>query len=42
MSANEQTRALSVAQIEQFIRDGFVRVERVFSQELAEAARTIL
>jgi hypothetical protein len=42
MPANERPRALSHAQVEQFIRDGFVRVERVFSQELAEAARTIL
>src|SRR4051794_9436210 len=42
MPANEQPRALSGAQIEQFIRDGFVRVERVFSQALAAAGRAIL
>lgn len=42
MPANERPCALSHAQVEQFIRDGFVKVERVFSQELAEAARTIL
>ena len=42
MTANEQTRALSGAQIEQFIRDGFVRVEHAFSPEIAENARAIL
>jgi hypothetical protein len=42
MPANEQPRALPRAQIEQFICDGFVKVEQLFSQELADAARVIL
>ncbi|MGJ4951377.1 phytanoyl-CoA dioxygenase [Bradyrhizobium sp. HKCCYLS20291] len=41
MSAG-QTRALAPAQIDQFINDGFVRVEEAFSRELADAARAIL
>jgi hypothetical protein len=42
MPANEQPRVLSNAQIEQFVRDGFVRVGRAFSQQLAEQGRAIL
>ncbi|CAL75952.1 conserved hypothetical protein [Bradyrhizobium sp. ORS 278] len=34
--------ALSPAQIDQFIRDGFVKLERAFPRELAAAARDIL
>jgi hypothetical protein len=33
---------LEPAQIEQFITDGFVRIDRAFPRELAEAARVIL
>jgi hypothetical protein len=42
MPANAEPRALSHAQIEQFIRDGFVRVEGAFSRDLAAAGRAIL
>src|SRR5215468_9452908 len=44
MPAHEQetARALSAAQVEQFIRDGFVKVERAFPLHLADAARDIL
>jgi hypothetical protein len=42
MPANEQSRALSNAQVEQFVRDGFVRVERAFPRQLAEEGRSIL
>ncbi|CCE03890.1 hypothetical protein [Bradyrhizobium sp. STM 3809] len=37
-----QPPALSSAQIDQFIRDGFVKLEHAFSRELAAAARDIL
>lgn len=36
------TRALSDAQIEQFVRDGFVKIENAFPRELANEARAIL
>src|SRR5260370_14205582 len=43
MSASiEQPRALTAAQIEQFVADGFVRIERAFSKETAADARAIL
>jgi hypothetical protein len=42
MSIDAQPRALSRAQIEHFVRDGFVRVERAFPPELAAAGRAIL
>jgi hypothetical protein len=42
MPAHEPVRVLSSAQIEQFIRDGFVKVERAFPRQLAEAGRAIL
>jgi hypothetical protein len=42
MPTNAHSRTLSRAQIEQFIHDGFVRVERAFPQELAAAGRAIL
>ena len=38
----EPVRALSDAQIEQFIEDGFVRVDRAFPRELADEAREIM
>jgi hypothetical protein len=34
--------ALSAAQIDQFVRDGFVRIERAFPPELAEEGRAIV
>lgn len=37
-----QARGLEPAHIEQFITDGFVRVDNAFSRELADEARTIL
>ena len=39
---HEPVRALSDAQIEQFIQEGFVRVDRVFPRELADQAREIM
>lgn len=36
------TRALSGAHIEQFIRDGFVRIEHAFPRHIADEARAIL
>jgi hypothetical protein len=39
---NDTTRALSDAQIDTFIHDGFVRIDRAFPKQLAETARTIL
>jgi len=35
-------RVLSAAQIRQFIDDGYVRIDRAFSRDVAEAARAIL
>jgi hypothetical protein len=35
-------RALSDAQVKQFIRDGFVRIDRAFPREIADEARAIL
>ena len=35
-------RTLSDAQIEQFVRDGFVKIENAFPRELADACRAIL
>ena len=35
-------RGLAPAQIEQFITDGFVRIDHAFPRELADAARAIL
>jgi hypothetical protein len=37
-----RSRALSDAQVEQFIRDGFVRIDEAFPWELAEQARAIM
>ncbi|WP_315764635.1 MULTISPECIES: phytanoyl-CoA dioxygenase family protein [unclassified Bradyrhizobium] len=42
MNSDETTRALSSAQIMQFVRDGFIRVENAFSSELAAVCRAIL
>jgi hypothetical protein len=41
-SAYEPVHALSDAQLQQFIQDGFVRIDNAFSRELAEQARAIL
>lgn len=42
MHNDETTRALSAAQTDQFINDGFVRIDGAFSREVADAARAIL
>jgi hypothetical protein len=44
MPANEYapSRALSDAQIEDFIRDGFVRIDNAFPRELADEGRAIM
>lgn len=39
---HEPARALSDAQIRQFIQDGFVRIDRAFPRELADEAREIM
>jgi hypothetical protein len=39
---NEQSRALSAAQIEQFIQEGFVRIDEAFPRNLAEEGRAIM
>jgi len=39
---HETMRALSDAQVQQFIEDGFVRIDRAFPRELADAGRAIL
>src|SRR6266853_1491503 len=39
---HESMRALSDAQIQQFIQDGFVRIDRAFPRELADEGRAIL
>jgi hypothetical protein len=41
-SAHEPMRVLSDAEVKQFIRDGFVRIDRAFPRELADEARAIL
>ena len=38
----DEVRALSDDQIQRFIRDGFVRIERAFPRELADECRAIL
>ncbi len=38
----EPVRVLSRAQIEQFIQDGFVRIDRAFPRQLADEGRAIL
>ncbi len=44
MPANDigLTRVLSDAQVQQFIQDGFVRIDRAFPSELADEGRAIL
>lgn len=42
MPANDTTRALFDAQIEQFIHDGFVKIEEAFPRALADEARATL
>ncbi len=37
-----RSRALTDAQVEQFIRDGFIRMDRAFPRELAEQGCTIM
>jgi hypothetical protein len=39
---DDVTRGLDQSQIEQFVTDGFVRVDRAFPRETADAARAIL
>src|SRR4030095_3388885 len=41
-SEREPMRVLSSAQIEQFIQDGFVRIDRAFPRQLADEGRIIL
>jgi hypothetical protein len=41
-NATQQVRVLSDAQLDQFIRDGFVRLENAFPRRLAEQGRAIL
>ncbi len=42
LNKNGLSRALTGGQEEQFLRDGFVKLERAFSDTIAEEARTIL
>ncbi|MGY3587984.1 hypothetical protein ACVIGB_002964 [Bradyrhizobium sp. USDA 4341] len=42
MTDRDDTRALSDAQIEQFIEQGFVRIDDAFPRELADAGRAIM
>ncbi|MGY3691221.1 hypothetical protein ACVIGA_001301 [Bradyrhizobium sp. USDA 3240] len=42
MTDRDDTRALSDAQIEQFIEQGFVRIDNAFPRELADAGRAIM
>lgn len=42
MPANTSSRALTGAQIDQFVADGFVRLDNAFPPTLADAARAIL
>jgi len=41
-NAIQQVRALSDAQLDQFIQDGFVRLDNAFPRHLAEQGRAIL
>jgi hypothetical protein len=41
-NSDDTSRALSDAQIEQFVHDGFVKIEHAFPREVAEEARAIL
>ena len=42
MTSNVYPPALSAAQIEQFIEDGFIRIDEAFPRELAQEARAIM
>jgi hypothetical protein len=42
MPDTHTARRLSAAQIDQFVRDGFVKIDNAFSREVADAARAIL
>jgi len=39
---HETMRALSNAQVQQFIEEGFIQIDRAFPRELADAGRAIL
>jgi len=41
-NARERVHALSDAQLQQFVQDGFVRIEKAFPRELADKGRAIL
>ena len=41
-NTDAQLRALSDAQIDQFVQDGFVRLDNAFPRQLAEEGRAIL
>jgi hypothetical protein len=41
-NANDEVRALSDAQLQQFVQDGFVRLDGAFPRELADEGRAIL
>lgn len=41
-NAGERVRALSDAQLQQFVQDGFVRLDKAFPRELADKGRAIL
>jgi hypothetical protein len=41
-NAIRQVRALSDAQLDQFVQDGFVRLDNAFPRRLAEEGRAIL
>src|SRR5262245_19942184 len=42
MTHDDCSRALDRAQVDQFMRDGFVRIDRAFPRQLAEEARAIM
>jgi hypothetical protein len=42
MTQDGRSRVLSSTQVEQFIRDGFVRIDEAFPRQLAEEGRTIM
>src|SRR5712691_7519001 len=41
-NADDEMRALSDAQVTQFIQDGFVRLDRAFPRQLADEGRALL
>jgi hypothetical protein len=42
MTFREHSRALTSAQVDQFVHDGFIRIDAAFPREVAEEARTVL